>query len=295
VASSDRDSIRRKPAPLCVLLCGGDELVRGCTTLADPTSAPPNSDPPAVAATDPAEQLLRLWEQGNQVDVDSFLQTIGPCTPGQMAAVLHLDQHRRWHAGQQLPVEEYFSRYPDIAANSDAAVDLIFHEFLLREQLGEQPAARDFCDRFPSLASLLECQISLHQALNDASPESLDEPSSLSTIPVAADSALASTPATWPPEHRFPRRPLSSVEDVQSLLRKRLRLFSMLSCLAFLLYMPVAWTMIADSWGGVAYSIALVATAVFAALLSGRRPFSLRALRWIEVGLVGVLLFFLAG
>ena len=244
--------------------------------LADPTSVPPNSDQPVAAATDPAEQFLRLWEQGDQIDVDSFLQTIRPCTPGQLAAVLHLDQHRRWHAGQRPRAEEYFTRYPDLAAEPDAAADLVFHEFLLREQLGQRPGARDFCKRFPSLASVLESQISLHQALNEASSESFDRPPPQPTSSVAADSPVASANAVFSPEQRFPRRPLSSLEDVQSLLRKRLRLFAILSSVAFLLYMPVLWTALVAFWGGVIYSVALVVTAVFAMLLSGRRPLSLR-------------------
>ncbi|RIK70194.1 MAG: hypothetical protein DCC67_20890, partial [Planctomycetota bacterium] len=53
-------------------------------------------------------------------------------------------------------------------ADDEAAVDLIYHEFLLREQCGERPLVAEFAQRFPRHAAALVQQVQLHEALADA-------------------------------------------------------------------------------------------------------------------------------
>src|SRR5205823_5906520 len=85
---------------------------------------------------------------------------------------------------------------------------------------------------------------------------------------------------------------LSSHREVQALLRQRLRLLSIFSCGALILYIPFLWTFVGGTWRVVAYGIIVVLTAVFAVVLSSHRLFSLRALRRVEAFLTaGMLLF----
>ena len=56
----------------------------------DLTSLSDSPDP-----LEPAEQLLRLWEQGQQPDLDTFLSQIGSPTSEQLIVILRVDQRQR--------------------------------------------------------------------------------------------------------------------------------------------------------------------------------------------------------
>jgi len=83
----------------------------------------------------------------------------------EFAAVLANHLRRQWLEGQRLPAEMLLDRFPQVSADAQRAVDIIYMEYLVREQLGEKPAAREFATRFPHLEGLLLEQIDLHEAL----------------------------------------------------------------------------------------------------------------------------------
>jgi WD40 repeat protein len=122
------------------------------------------SEPPTVAPA-PAERLLRLWHQGGSPEVDAFLAEAGPLPTAELAVVLRVDQRQRWQAWQRVPAEDYLRRHPALAADAEAALDLIFHEFLLRERAGEGPQLEEYVARFPQHAAALRQQIDLHRAV----------------------------------------------------------------------------------------------------------------------------------
>jgi hypothetical protein len=117
------------------------------------------------ASADPAGQLLERWCQGEQPDVADFLAAAGPLPASEVAAVLRVDKRQRWQAGQRVPTEDYLQRYPQLHADPEADLDLIFHEFLLRERAGEPPTAHEYRDRFPVYAVTLQQQMELHRAV----------------------------------------------------------------------------------------------------------------------------------
>jgi hypothetical protein len=125
--------------------------------------------PVAAADADPqedaAEQLWRLWRLGRGPDLDTFLAQAGPLGPGPRAAVLRADQRERWQAGERIPAETYLQRHPEVQADPDSALDLIYGEYLLRERRGECPTTEEFLRRFPEHAELLQAQIELHRAM----------------------------------------------------------------------------------------------------------------------------------
>src|SRR5262249_18270412 len=108
-----------------------------------------------AAAGDPADQLWQLWQQGQRPDVDAFLAGAGPLSPDDVAAVLRVDPRQRWQAGERVAAEAYLQRHPAGRANPEAAVDLVFNEFLLRDRLGERPQAEEYLRRFPEYAGVL--------------------------------------------------------------------------------------------------------------------------------------------
>jgi serine/threonine protein kinase/tetratricopeptide (TPR) repeat protein len=114
---------------------------------------------------DAAQRLWRQWQEGQHPDVDKFLAQAGDLTPAQLAAVLRIDQRQRWRTGERVPAEQYLERFPALKADSECALELIYGEFLLREESGAVGTIADFKQRFPEQASRLEQQISLHRAL----------------------------------------------------------------------------------------------------------------------------------
>jgi predicted Ser/Thr protein kinase len=128
--------------------------------------------------------------------VDAFVAQAGPLTPLEVAAVLRLDQRERWQAGERVPAEEYLRRHPAVAASAEAAVDLVYGEFLLRERLGERPPVEEYRRRFPAYADTLQAQVELHRAMAAGAGDGTGpSPSAAETLAPAASPPGA--PA-WP-------------------------------------------------------------------------------------------------
>ena len=85
------------------------------------------------------------------------------------------DQVKRWRAGQRIPAESYLSLHPSLQESDESALELIYGEFLMREELGEAPQLEEFRWRFPRFAARLQKQLDLHGALLslDSTPETL--------------------------------------------------------------------------------------------------------------------------
>jgi serine/threonine-protein kinase len=155
--------------------------------MADTTPFPPAGPEPTLPAEDPAERLRRLWDEGWPPDVETFLARAGPLAPDQLAAVLRVDQRARWRAGERVPAEDYLRRFPAVLESDEAALDLVFNEFLLREEQRDAPDVEDYARRFPRLAAAVRAQAELQQALETATrigPASEAPPPSRVTWPV---------------------------------------------------------------------------------------------------------------
>jgi serine/threonine protein kinase/WD40 repeat protein/Tfp pilus assembly protein PilF len=126
---------------------------------------------PSVSATGPAptaeiaERLRQLWEQGERPDVDAFLAGTGPLSAAELATVLRIDQRGRWRAGAGVPAEAYLQRYGVLQADLEAGFDLVYNEYLLRAQSGDQPNLQEYLQRFPQYADVLPTQLALDRAL----------------------------------------------------------------------------------------------------------------------------------
>jgi predicted Ser/Thr protein kinase len=148
-------------------------------------------------AEDAAEALVQRWRRGERPDVDTFLAAAGPLPLDQLAAVLRVDQRQRWQAGDRVTAETYLQRYPNLRADAENAVDLVYSEFLLRERLGEHPAADEYRQRFPEFTDLLQAQIELHQALA-AGKGSVTEASRLAEAETLLPGSSTPGPSGWP-------------------------------------------------------------------------------------------------
>jgi serine/threonine-protein kinase len=158
--------------------------------MSEPTSSLPPDAPGRPRAHDPAGELLRRWEQGDAPDVATFLARAGPLPPAELAAVLRVDQRQRWRRGERVPAESYLPRLPGNPPDLDLALDLIYNEYLVREQLGERPDLDDYCRRFPDVAPVLREQIALHRAVESLSAPPPTQPWPGASVASPAEGAL---------------------------------------------------------------------------------------------------------
>ncbi len=128
----------------------------------------PQALPTSSPADDPAQQLEILWQQGQHPDVRDFLSRAGNLSPGQVIAALCVDQWHRWQQGDRVPAEEYLQMHPAVLTAADKAFDLVYGEFLLREEMGEEPKLDDFLNRFPQYAAEFQKQTKVHEAIESA-------------------------------------------------------------------------------------------------------------------------------
>jgi hypothetical protein len=82
-----------------------------------------------------------------------------------MLALLLAYQRLAWRRGERVPVEAYLAQHPSLAADPEAALDLIYQEVLLREQAGESPRLEEYQSRFPHLGPQLALQFEVEGAL----------------------------------------------------------------------------------------------------------------------------------
>jgi serine/threonine-protein kinase len=240
-------------------------------------------DPHAGAASspDPGQELWRLWRQGQQPDVDAFLARLPSLTPAQAAALLCIDQHERWQAGQRVLAETYLGRHPELHADPEAIVDLIYHEYLIRERLGEQPSLAEYQQRFPAQAEMLQTQIEFHRAVQPDSADlnTVTGPQRTSvpreTVPSARAEWLALAPAVGGSR---------SEREVAALLRTRLLFIAVLYTVAIAAYVLIIVKIIVGSFSPL-FSLLCAETTALGVLLWSNRPLSLRQLRWIEAAL----------
>jgi eukaryotic-like serine/threonine-protein kinase len=78
---------------------------------------------------------------------------------------LRTEQRFRWTEGDRVPVEGLFERDPRLLVDTERALELVYGEILLREELGESPQLEEYARRFPAFADRLSILFEVHRAL----------------------------------------------------------------------------------------------------------------------------------
>jgi serine/threonine-protein kinase len=120
----------------------------------------------------PDQQFWHLWRSGKRPDVRAFLAARQGLPPLDIAAIVAIDQYERWRIGERIPAEDYLPLLGAGPSLEEAGCDIVYGEYLLREQLGEKPDIAEYKDRFPAYASALSRQAEVHKAFADAAPSS---------------------------------------------------------------------------------------------------------------------------
>jgi tetratricopeptide (TPR) repeat protein/tRNA A-37 threonylcarbamoyl transferase component Bud32 len=130
----------------------------------------PNEASQTVIPEPPETPVSNLWQRWRQEQCPDFSDAaVGGLSAEQALAVLRYDQCRRWQAGERVPAEKYLQTYSILKSDPDQALVLIYGEFLLRQQLGENPTLDEYLQRFPDCAELLREQDEFHRAVEGVS------------------------------------------------------------------------------------------------------------------------------
>lgn len=74
----------------------------------------------------------------------------------------------RLRSGQRAAAEEYLERYPDLAADPEKAVEVIYKEYCVHSARGDAPSPEAYYRRFPQWQEHLADQFDLHALLKEA-------------------------------------------------------------------------------------------------------------------------------
>jgi eukaryotic-like serine/threonine-protein kinase len=85
-------------------------------------------------------------------------------SPGKVS-LLRADQRERWRRGERILVETYLQQQAIERGDTEALLDLIYNEIVLREEHQETPQLAEYIERFPERAAELTIQFEVHEAL----------------------------------------------------------------------------------------------------------------------------------
>ncbi|MFO0911594.1 MAG: serine/threonine-protein kinase [Pirellulales bacterium] len=119
-------------------------------------------------------RFRRLWLTGD-ADLELFLAGEPTFSDRSLASVARIDLRECWRNNRPCSAESYLLRFPRLADDGELALDLIFEEYLAREERGEQPELSEYQRRFPHLAEQLSDQIGFHLAINACDRESVEQ------------------------------------------------------------------------------------------------------------------------
>ena len=104
---------------------------------------------------------------GPAVPLSQFLANLARIPEAQHSPILWEDQRLRWQGGEHLSVEMYMQDLPP-SATDDAILDLIYGEFVLRQEAGQMPRLEEYVQRFPKQAKQIRRLLSLHTGLAES-------------------------------------------------------------------------------------------------------------------------------
>ncbi len=168
----------------------------------EPSASETSSAESLAPRSNPVQELWLVWRQGHRANVREFLDRAGELTPPQVAAVLLVDQRERWLIGERILAENYLALFPALLADLEYGVELVYGEYLLREELGQGPTLAEYLERFPQYARRLREQLELHHVLEVASSPGARQ--SMLALESMSPAIINDLPVSPPADSRWP-------------------------------------------------------------------------------------------
>jgi serine/threonine protein kinase len=103
----------------------------------------------------------------DEISLEEFLE--GRSTPqsvSTLAALIKLDLQRRFDDGERPRVAEYLDRFPTLKEDNDKVVSLVYEEFCLLQEIGEDPDSREFSEAYAPWRDSILSQLVYHRDLS---------------------------------------------------------------------------------------------------------------------------------
>jgi tetratricopeptide (TPR) repeat protein len=124
------------------------------------------------------ERLVQSFEgarhKGLAPDIADYLPPAGLVRQAALIELAHTDLELRLEAGEDVRVETYFARFPELAADAEAALGLVVAEFTLRRRREAELGLEEYRQRFPRLGE----QVAARLAQQDEPPTMPADPAS---------------------------------------------------------------------------------------------------------------------
>jgi WD40 repeat protein len=104
-------------------------------------------------------------DSGSTISLHDVLKNGSQLTGFNLAALARGDQRKRWTQGQRVLAEVYLERLPELRNSPEGVLDLLYSEFVLRQECGDDPQPDEYYRRFPEHAAAMKRQLELHEAL----------------------------------------------------------------------------------------------------------------------------------
>ena len=115
------------------------------------------------------------WRSGQQPAIEDFLPSAEAERSALRVELVHVNLEYRLQGGQPVRVERYLERYPELAADQDAIIDLITSEFSVRCQLDPAVEVEEYSRRFPQYQPDLQSKLEeVTSAKRSTVPETVD-------------------------------------------------------------------------------------------------------------------------
>ncbi|WZO98868.1 protein kinase [Isosphaeraceae bacterium EP7] len=85
-----------------------------------------------------------------------------------VAALIKADMRDRFSRGDRRAISGYLAVFPEIGEHKDLVLSLVYEEFCLREEGGENPDPESFCDRYAPWRDSIASQLRYHRPLSMA-------------------------------------------------------------------------------------------------------------------------------
>jgi serine/threonine protein kinase len=119
---------------------------------------------------DPVDRAVRsleeAWRRGEPHLERHWAEHDPDGTTSVLAALVKADLRCRFARGRRPAVNDYLDCFPILRTENDRVLSLIYEEFCLREEQGEQPDAESFCERYAPWRDSLASQLKYHQLLS---------------------------------------------------------------------------------------------------------------------------------
>ncbi|WP_165232157.1 serine/threonine-protein kinase [Aquisphaera insulae] len=144
----------------------------------------PPGDPGELASVvSDVKRLEDQWQFHGDVGLEKFWQECRSASKGRacdpmvhLGALIKADMRCRFERGQQPEVTEYLDRFPGLDAADSRVISLIYEEYCLLKEGGEDPDVDDFRRRYPRWSDSFASQLRYHRIFSQAGMLKTSEP-----------------------------------------------------------------------------------------------------------------------